>query len=213
MLRCGDHVGTAFAYDRDGRQYIVTAKHLVAEFGPKTPLHALHDKSWKALPAKLVGHGAEGCDVSVFAAEEFAVRVEGELFSNDRNIIYGQEVHFLGFPLGMFGDIGELLGHFPLPYVKRAILSSMTMDGSGVMVLDGINNPGFSGGPIIGKVGAVGALAILGVVSGYTAADSNVLFKDKDTGLIVRENTGLIRAFHIVKALDLIDANPVGQRL
>jgi hypothetical protein len=64
-----------------------------------------------------------------------------------------QEVCFLGFPYGSFYTRGEPINRgFLLALVKRAIGSSMPFNGRDeVMVcyLDGINNPGFSGGSAV----------------------------------------------------------------
>jgi hypothetical protein len=213
LIQCGSQQGTAFTYDRGGRQYIVTARHLISELSARTPFLLSHAGKWLEVPATVVGVGGGEVDIAVLASKGWATRTNGEVFQNNANIVYGQDVYFLGFPFGMFSDVGEFTSRFPLPFVKKAIMSAMSLGSNEAMYLDGINNPGFSGGPVIGKLGAIGPLAIMAVISGYNAADAKVLHKANDTGLIVRENTGLIRAFHIGSAHALIDANPIGEPL
>ena len=62
----------------------------------------------------------------------------------------GQQVWFLGYP---FGDIG-LAGRFQdqlIPFIKRGTISAINHDDPNAVIvyIDGFNNPGFSGGPIL----------------------------------------------------------------
>lgn len=83
--------------------------------------------------------------------------------------------------------------------------------GESPLYLDGINNPGFSGGPVIAsQLGIGGHMAIVGVISGYRTNAGTFLFEDMDTGLLARENSGLILATYIGQVLRTIDANPIG---
>jgi hypothetical protein len=56
-------------------------------------------------------------------------------------------------------------GSFWLPFIKRCGISGMDVD-SRMFILDGINNGGFSGGPVI--VGTGNDLKIVAVISGTT---------------------------------------------
>ena len=65
-------------------------------------------------------------------------------------ILYGQEAYFLGFPFDLEWEVADeaLNRSFPLPILKRSIVSAMLFDiPQKLILLDGINNPGFSGGP------------------------------------------------------------------
>lgn len=64
------------------------------------------------------------------------------------DMVFGQDCYFLGFPLGLTFDIGEF-EYFPL--VKRATVSAKNhrINGRPILLLDGWNNPGFSGGPVV----------------------------------------------------------------
>jgi hypothetical protein len=79
-------------------------------------------------------------------------------------------------------------------------------------ILDGINNPGFSGGPV--TLGTGTNLRIVAVVSGYHTEPTDVIRGDpraakgaKDT---VNVNSGFIIAYDISCAVDLIEKNPIG---
>jgi hypothetical protein len=66
-------------------------------------------------------------------------------------IVYAQDVYFLGYPYNVFADLGEINRNFPMPFVKKAILSSMyeTTDGLQVLFLEGHSSPGCSGEPAV----------------------------------------------------------------
>ena len=207
-IKCGQSVGTGFAVDVDGRQYLVTAKHVVENFAPPAvPLEVFGNQTWSIVPTRLVGHGGPDIDVSVLApAAPISPPGLPVVVSSD-GCAYGQDVFFLGFPYGvMSGVIFGQSGH-PMPLVKKAVLSCFA---GPVYLLDGHNNPGFSGGPVV--FGRDGALpnAIAGVVSGYRSAPEPVLLNQTDTGLIYRSNTGIIVTYKIETALELMHANPVG---
>ena len=65
----------------------------------------------------------------------------------------GQDAYFLGFPYGIQVPGKGVNGPYPLPIVKRGTISgSIQLDPAKkavVMFLDGYNNPGFSGAPIV----------------------------------------------------------------
>jgi hypothetical protein len=87
----------------------------------------------------------DSADIAVFA-------VEGELTQDLplgatlNEIAPSQDAYFLGFPFG----IGLNLAKPTLPFVKRATVSGIYHDGDGTkfLLLDAINNQGFSGGPV-----------------------------------------------------------------
>jgi hypothetical protein len=91
-----------------------------------------------------------------------------------------------------------------------------------IWVLDGINNAGFSGGPVIFKSGP--EQTILGVVSGYHVEPTDVVSstvkkvpkkklpsKPKQAEqLKVNLNSGFIIAYDISYAVEAIHKNPIG---
>jgi hypothetical protein len=100
----------------------------------------------------------------------------------------GAEVFFYGFPLGNLGT--EALG-IKFPLVKKAIISGWVKNkGLDVLVLDGHNNLGFSGGPVVRYDTQSKKMNIIGVISGYVPEPINV--KHKGDTLLVNENSGII---------------------
>jgi hypothetical protein len=119
-------------------------------------------------------------------------------------------VYFLGFPYGLKEDVtADINNDFPLPFVKRGIIASFQFFGSpdlATFYIDGHNNPGFSGGPVVALKPTRQAV-VIGVVSGYSARSEPVLQRDgKPTSLFWEYNTGLVLAYPIQHALRLIGA-------
>jgi hypothetical protein len=120
------------------------------------------------------------------------------------------------------------------PFVKRCTLSaSMVQNGITVFVLDGINNLGFSGGPVVTGKGT--SLDVFAVVSGFHAEPLEVLpapepgqayispippppplpgqKSKQQSRQVVESNSGLILAYDITPAIKAIHANPIGPQL
>ncbi len=121
-------------------------------------------------------------------------------------LIYGQDVFFLGFPywfLGriIFGDDG-----YPLPFVKKALVSSLDKS---VFLLDGHNNPGFSGGPVVFTSPGTSQCKFAAVISGFQAVEEPILVSGQKTEFVYEDNTGIIISYTVNHAVELIASNPI----
>jgi hypothetical protein len=56
-VKFGGGAATAFTIDVDGRQYIVTAKHVVEGIRPQDSLEIWHAQTWNSIKVDLVGLG------------------------------------------------------------------------------------------------------------------------------------------------------------
>jgi S1-C subfamily serine protease len=150
LIQVGDEYGSSFTIEVDGRQYLSTAKHVVA---------GLKDRKSMILICKKVGD-CSPIDVTVLRCDDpidIAVLVPSKqltvsfpLEPRDAGIRFGQDVYFLGFPFGSQFTTKGPSAAYPIPFIKKAILSSeVTGDGATKLFLDGHNNFGFSGGPIV----------------------------------------------------------------
>ena len=209
----GEEQGTCFTIDYDNRQYIVTARHLVDPITDSATIRIKHEKIWKDCPVNLVGHGEGEVDISVLAAG-LQISPKYPLPPNAAGLTLGQDVYFLGFPYGLASEVGELNQNFPFPFVKKATVSAMDFNPNRIF-LDGHNNRGFSGGPVVfSEVGKpANQLSVAGVISGYRFGTEPVYLKGKPTPLEFRYNTGIILAYQIKHAVDLISQNPIGFNL
>jgi hypothetical protein len=111
---------------------------------------------------------------------------------------------FLGFPFGLFTDASVHNNGFPIPLVKSATCAGLGgTDAAQVIFLDGINNPGFSGGSIAYVEHGTNRLKLAGIVSAYHSNETKIWIHDAqtqkyvETTLVARENTGIIIGYGI----------------
>jgi len=132
-----------------------------------------------------------------------------------KGIVMGQDLYFLGYPYAfedLYTHVGDRKMSAPLPFIKRAILSSWTLGHLGIerMFLDGHNNPGFSGGPVVFTQYLKHDFSVAAVVSGFVPVNQQVRDESGTTSLYYQYNTGIVIAYSIEYAMELIKANPVG---
>jgi len=213
-IRHDSSSATAFLLDVDERQYIVTARHAVETITDTGIIEIFSKGIWEPNPVRLVGHAASDRDISVLALQRQLVPKDLTLDATSKGVIYGQDAFFLGFPYGILGKFmfGEH-GH-PLPLVKKATVSLFKT--SEVFLLDGHNNPGFSGGPVVFKDHGTNEFKVFAVISGYQSVEESVLAGGQQVyavdkhALVVPSNTGIIVAWAIDFAVDLAKSNPIG---
>jgi hypothetical protein len=158
------------------------------------------------------------------------------------SIFFGQDVYFLGFPYGLSMDSKHVNGAYPFPLVKKGVYSAnIDEQGVKVILLDGTNNFGFSGGPIVYRDLNQNKLVfyLLGVISGFRPDFEPVVKPDaikpgediskaeswrivtiegqqkimRDTGKFVPFNTGLVRGYPIEHAMKVIHEHPIGPKV
>ena len=216
-VRIANHGGTGFTIEIDKKQYIVTAKHILAGGLPSTIDVQIDD--WITVPVKLVGMGREAEDVVVLATN----RQISEVFPLDEGsdeLLLGQSVRFLGFfprvktsPLPGFKKRGA-------PLVMSGIVSGFNFgsdnDGTSSIWVDGHNNRGFSGGPVVfqptqARTRKECRWKIAGVISGYVNEPVEVRsVTGAATAAVAISNAGLLRAIPMRIVRGLIEGNPIG---
>jgi hypothetical protein len=136
-----------------------------------------------------------------------------ELFDVESSgYMLSQECYFLGFPFGLKIEdkTSKLNNGFPIPFVKKGIISSFsTGDPNEIqrIFIDGHNNPGFSGGPVVveNQSGKERKWNIIGVISSYM--NESKIAKSPVGDIINQENSGIIISFatnHAIKIIDTI---------
>ncbi len=214
-IRVGASTGTAFAIEQDDRQYLITAAHVVSSLKGSYVVELFHEGAWKTLALSLTGI-SQNADIAVFAPPfQLAPSLPTPVSAD--GVTYGQDVYFLGFPYGIAPEFEGLNRAFPFPLVKKACLSAFTKEnGASVAFLDGYNNPGFSGGPVIFQPAGDNSnsrFRIMGVISGYRFANEPVYNGDLATPVSIRANTGIIISYDIRHAVDEINRNPNGAKI
>ena len=188
----------------DDQRYLVTARHLARGVAARGEIEVWHGGLWKRVAVELVGHGPGDIDVTVLAPRQSFGG--GYPITPHDGFNLGEVVHFLGFPFGLGSEVGELNQEFPIPWVKSAIVSAFA---DGIVFLDGHNNPGFSGGPVVRD--GVSDVQVLDVVSGYRYDRERVLDADGDEGPYSYDvNTGIVIASDAGHITKIVSNNPVG---
>lgn len=221
-LRCGSSFGTSFAIEVDGREYLITARHVVKAFKDGDEIHLLRNKQWWPFKPTIILASHPGVDIAAFAFPiQLTPRLPLELTTE--GIIVGQDAFFLGYPLGMMIDDRGINNGFPIALVKKAILSGMdhTDPAMNVYYFDGHNNPGFSGGPIVFAPQGGEDIRVAAVVSGYrnqydkvvSVVSSGSTRIETATILEAIANSGIIISHEIRSILPAIRARPIGHLL
>lgn len=216
-IKFGESVATCFTIDVEDRQYFVTAKHVVEELKKEDRVEIWHQKIWKLLPTKLVGHH-ETADVSVFSSDTLIPAYPAP--ATTQGMYLGQDVYFLGFPLGLKSEVGEINRFFPLPLIKKGCLSTLPLPAGDqgepqYFFVDGYNNRGFSGGPVIFTRPGESEQNICGIIHGYMFEEEGVkeIITDHNSRQVVCLNAGIMKVYSIQNALDLIEKNPIGTEI
>lgn len=217
----GIPLGTAFALDIKNKRYLVTASHVIESMDRKEgTIYIFRNKRWNPYEVIIVGKGDANnpeTDIAVLSSKcPLPVVLSSPDFSLNPsvvNILWGQRVYFCGFPYGQY--IKDATESHPIPLTKGAILSGMqttTSTEKGMFILDGHNNEGFSGGPAVFQLGEDrnADFQVFGVVRGYRANEVDISHKGKPTELTSMENTGLMHCPSIMRAVEMIESNPIG---
>ena len=213
------YTGTAFAIDHASKQYLVTAHHVVKGIKSGDVIKIHHEREWKDFPVKIVGIGKGKIDVAVLACS-VQLAPTFPLIASDEGLQLGQSASFLGFPFGWEGGGEQINRGFPLPLVKAGIISRLSIGDMPTFYLDGHNNPGFSGGPVVFSPGGQPGnhLHVAGVVSHYPAPLQPIVDREGEPFTnpageaigYIKENPGILAAIPIRYVVELIDANPIG---
>jgi hypothetical protein len=128
--------------------------------------------------------------------------------SEDTLLSMGQQVWFLGYPWG----IGTRGVNVVAPFIKRGTMSAIdaTNPNAVVLYIDGFNNPGFSGGPIVYWDFSKHVYKIIGVVKGYREDTAKIRVNGEpvDTQLLV--NSGILVGYSILHVIQAIENNRPG---
>ncbi len=211
FIRYGSQTGTAFTVDQEGRQYLVSARHLCPDLEGTGHIEVCREGVWEPISVTVVGAGRPGElaeDVIVLATPR-QLSPSLPMPATSAGLIWGQQVYFLGFPYGMSNHI-QMHGGYPLPLIKQATMSGTVGQKLETFLLDGHNNPGFSGGPAVFKPINSDELRVFGIISAYRTQQVEITFEGKPTGLSSVTNTGIVVCPSIKRATDFIEANPIG---
>ena len=178
--------GTAFTSDVDGKQYLISARHVFKGIKDTDQIEILLESEWKKVSVVLVGRSSGNADVIVLAPSH-PIGANHPLPLAKGGITLSQDVYFVGYPYGKHSAAIASDGKLHLPLVKKACLSGFHESPNGrLWLLDGFNNSGFSGGPVI-VVDQPGNEAVFGIISGYRLSEESVYNKGKKQVLLFEQ--------------------------
>lgn len=215
-IRTPADTGSAFTIEVDGKQYLITARHLLAGFGDEGEVELWTSERWSRLHVRAIYPAKETVDIAALDPGR-PVTVTFPLEPTSGGLTLGQQVYFLGYPygLGTPGSSGPAPPGFgEIPFLKSGIVSALDDRDpeANLLYLDGHNNPGFSGGPIVFWHPESRRFRVAGVVRGYRNEALPVI-KRKDlkdprakahNDLYTRANSGIVVGYdirHIVEAI------------
>lgn len=195
------NTGTAFIRGSGTNTYFVTAAHVVGELKAGDRIKINRVNGWLEVEVASVSLHPDGYDVAAFTTigpKSMPIQFSQELPA----LSPGAELKFLGFPHGLSNSFPSATG-FSTPMVRTAFFSGVYTEANHeYLVLDGFNNPGYSGGPIYGHSKS-GNSVLVGVISGYRVEhiSHSGVFKTDHTGkeiqimdTYVKPNSGMILA-------------------
>jgi S1-C subfamily serine protease len=208
-IRVGNVTGTTFTIEQNNKQYLVTARHVIDTLPHENAKVEIYSGGyWMPLTVKILLPANPEVDIAVLQIGD-PVSVTFELVPDSNGVFFGQEVFFLGYPY----ELHTLLGAEHVPFIKRGIVSAEeTIDPDGKLwYIDGFNNPGFSGGPVVFQDLSDHKWKVMAVVQGYRpeAAKLRIGKTEVDTKILV--NSGILVAYDIKYAVDAIDAAAKGK--
>lgn len=219
--------GTAFTVDHGSKQYLVTARHVVPGIKSGDVIKIFHENSWRDLSIDVVGIGKDKVDVAVLACSVQLSPLH-PLVPSIAGLLYGQSVSFLGYPFGWDGGGEHINRGVPLPFAKAGVVSALEFGDAKRIFLDAHGNKGFSGGPVVfvPHEQPNGELHVAGIVSHFPTSrhwqnwlpvvdrgGSPIINHQGEPLGYVRDNPGIVVAFSINHAMELIDTNPIGFQL
>jgi hypothetical protein len=235
LIKYGGKLGSSFTIDVQNRQYLITARHLVNGIKKGNTIEVFHNNQWE--PVKVIPLYTDPSEVDIVVLVlPMQISPSHPLEASCANYSLSENTYFLGFPYGYNMDYRQLNNGYPLPFVKQGIVSAFDSlpNKYQVVFVDGMGNPGFSGGPILRVSNRVTKqLTVMAVVSHLIPhgpqEEDKVLrkvkkaggepskekgsgdeFKFVETDMIVKGNPGLVVGYCIDSALDAISKNPIG---
>lgn len=149
LIKGPTELGTAFTIEVDGRQYLITAKHVLKGMKEDDTIGVRKNDQWSPLSVKIF-RCDDPVDIAVLIPPS-QLSITFPLEASLGGVSLGGDTFFLGFPYAKTTEF-KLSGGYPVPLIKRATLSGLSplVPGKGALiVLDGYNNPGFSGSPVV----------------------------------------------------------------
>ncbi len=111
-IRIGSQQGTGFTIEVDGRQYLITARHILTSTKSASVVEIFHNNDWIKLPFRSISVEPAKVDIAVLALnQQLSDLLPVQL--GIKSSFLSQEVFFVGFPYGLSVDGHSLNRGFP----------------------------------------------------------------------------------------------------
>jgi S1-C subfamily serine protease len=206
--------GSAFTLDYKSKLYLVTARHVIEDVATSAAIiEVRHSDKWEDYhTVKTLYPSSADADIAVFetdnpAAQPFGIAPAGT--STTAGVTLGQQVWFIGYPFGMSSVPAKGSTITELPFMKRGSMSAVDASNPEAVVyyIDGFNNPGFSGGPVLYWEFTTHVYKILAVVKGYRPDTAKILINGRPVETDILVNSGILVSYSIQHAIDAIEKN------
>lgn len=207
FVKNGDHTGTCFYTGIEKKVYLITARHLFSDSivsDSKVAIEIWQNNRWDKIEGNLLLHNNREIDIALIDINQsdenempYDLTVKGMSLS--------QECFFLGFPYNYKMDVKpELNNGRPIPFIKKGIISAWNVDNSGTfkIFLDGHNNPGFSGGPVVIANLNSKKFSVIGIISSYIA--QNNVVNTPFGQMSFNENSGIVNVYAIKHVFEIL---------
>ncbi len=205
-------VGTAFAIKIGEISWLVTAKHNIGGGQQGDAIFLRMQDGWlECRLAEIRKHAS--MDVCVFQARIPKMVAPGIESDPTASATFGQRVIFLGFPHGLSNTHASEFGLLT-PLCRNAFFSGViTENNAPMIVLDGFNNPGYSGSPVWYSEEGADRCNLLGLISGYRVEErsKSSVYEELTDGterkikeLFVKPNSGMIYVVPVMEIKNLI---------
>lgn len=203
LVRNKNSIATAFTIDIEDKEYLITARHNLNDVSDSIEIY--QNNEWKKIEIEAHFPIVSSVDIGVLRYAE-RISPKSNIKARVKGLIFGQDVYFLGFPFGKYIQTKIENREYIIPFVKKGICSgveNISKDES-IIYIDGHNNPGFSGGPVLYKPIGDEKFKIGGVISGYLTHKGEISGPQGKSDLSFVENSGIIIAYNIKHAMDTI---------
>lgn len=181
FVKYGKSTASSFTIEVDDKQYLISAKHVFSEIKNKDTIQIFKDGDWKNLKVEPIFCENDEIDIVAFnLPNNKIITPNHKIDSGIKGVKYAQDAFFLGYPYGLHSDSGEINNNYPFPFIKKCIISAIEKK---IIYLDGHNNRGFSGGPVVVfKNDTNNDLQIIGVVNSFI---NDTVNKEENSGLFI----------------------------
>ena len=200
--------GTCFSVDYEGQEFIVSVGHLFKtelKDGSAVEVTLYLKKEVKKLTVKVYKPLKNTIDIAVLILPQKISKKESYDLGGD--CMFGQDVYFLGYPMfsGKMLFTRDINGQI-LPLFKKASYAGVIVSKDTVsnILLDGHNNPGFSGSPVIFYDYNDNKYKVIAIISGYFIQENKNKGRCKRSSTN-QENSGIISCFGIEDAIAIMN--------